>query len=96
MEMLVAAHMARRAYTGGGLMARWYMRGWDQARKARLAQQAVRVYRMTAREYMAFVLDALARRTAGESTPDPNPTGQNRAKTGTPRLLVGGEGREAA
>jgi hypothetical protein len=68
MEMLVAAHMARRAYTGRGLMARWYMRGWDPACRARLSRQAVRIYRMTAREYMAFTLDALNRRRPDEQS----------------------------
>jgi hypothetical protein len=61
MEMLVAVHMARRVHAGRGLMARWYMNGWDPARKARLSGSAVRVYRMTAREYLAFSLDALRR-----------------------------------
>ncbi len=69
MEMLVAAHMARRAYTGRGFMARWYMRGWDPARRVRLSKEAVRIYRMTAREYMAFVLDALAHKSSVDGGP---------------------------
>jgi hypothetical protein len=61
MEMLVAANMARRIFTGRGLMARWYMRGWDPARRARVSKQAVRIYRMSAKEYLAFTIDALNR-----------------------------------
>jgi hypothetical protein len=60
-ELMTEAGMARRIFTGRGLMARWYMRGWDAAHQARMAKQAVRIYRLIATEYLAFVLDALNR-----------------------------------
>ena len=55
--------MARRVYSGRGLMARWYMGGWDPARRARISKQAVRIYRLSATEYIAFILDALNRKS---------------------------------
>lgn len=70
MEVMAEVGLARRAYTGRGIMARWYMRGWDPIRRERVAKQAVRIYRMSATEYMAFILDALKREGANKTLAD--------------------------
>lgn len=61
MEIMVGVGLARRMYTGRGLVSRWHMRGWDPARRASIQNEAVRIYRVSATEYMAFILDALNR-----------------------------------
>src|SRR5437764_510071 len=36
MAVMVDVGLARRKYTGGGMVARWYMRGWDSVRRGRV------------------------------------------------------------
>lgn len=54
MEVMVAVGLARR-----GMISRWLMRGRHPARSAQMQHDAVRIYRMSATEYMALNLDAL-------------------------------------
>lgn len=86
MELMTEAGMARRVYTGRGFMARWYMRGWDPVRHNLMAKAAVRIYRLSATEYLAFILDALNRKNdrgqfldlpTDESNSNSHPTGVN-------------------
>lgn len=88
MEMLVEANLARRAFTGRGLMARWYMNGWCPARRARVSKQPVAIYRMTASEYMAFVLDALARKDANDLGDEPHSGNENRPDSSDRGILI--------
>lgn len=74
MEIMTEVGLARHAYSGRGIRARWYMCGWDPVRREHVAKQAVRIYRMSAAEYMTFTLDAL-KRERGPKTLQGQPSG---------------------
>lgn len=58
MTLLTHVQLAKCVYTGR-VWAKWYTVGWaDAARESALQDGAVRVYRLSANDYLALVLDA--------------------------------------
>lgn len=90
MTVVTHVHLARRIYTGQSL-AHLFTIGWTKALRANaLGEGAVRVYRMSAVDYLALLLDAIGASSTpnaedGGAPPSPSPVPTS------PKLLPHGE-----